>query len=421
MFGSKNYDALLRELYSLRRLGIRPALAPVRALLKALGDPHKKVRYVHVAGTNGKGSTVAMTAKIFQEAGYKTGAFFSPHVSDYRERMQITPRMIPKKELAETLREMGMRWSEAKSKNAGLPEKITFFEWTTALAFYWFARKNVDVAVLETGMGGRLDATNVVTPLVSVITNITHEHSVFLGGTKAAIAREKAGIIKRGRPVVLGDKYPSVRSVISGCAKLKKSPLYASGVDFSVSGRGIFKSAGKRLKLKPAMYGSHQLKNAALAAQAALLSGLEISDENIRNGVASATLPGRFELAGAKREIVLDAAHNPAAFRELKKNLTRFFGNTKFDFVMGILSGKDVRAMMKTIAPVARRVLCVTPDDPRALTAKSVAQTARDAGIESEVLKGVRELSRLAGKGDVPLVVTGSFTTLAIARKALGG
>ena len=419
MFEAKSYEAILKELYGYRRLGIRPALPPVKKLLGALGDPHKKRRFIHVAGTNGKGSTVAMAAAILQKAGYKTGAFYSPHISDYRERMQINGKMISKKEVVETLRWMGKKWSAAQKKDKNLPKQITFFEWGVALAFCYFARSKVDVAVIETGMGGRFDATNVIDPLACVITNISIEHTKFLGKTKAKIAAEKGGIIKKGRPVVLGDPAKSVREVIKKIARNRSATLYMMGEDFKISASGRFTSGDTDLKLQPAMTGRVQLFNAAIAAQAVLRAGLpRLLPKHIEDGVAEAVLPGRFERIRQGREIIYDVAHNPASFRELAHNMKSFYPGKRLDVVIGILNGKDYRKIMKIVAPFCKKMYCIKPDDYRALAADILARAARDAGIRATAVENPDRLARLAA-GKATLLVTGSFTTIAAAKKFL--
>ena len=420
MFTGKNYEAVLKELYGFKRLGIRPALPPVKKLLGVLDSPHKNRRFIHVAGTNGKGSTVAMIAAILKSAGYKTGAFYSPHVTDYRERFLINGKQITKKELMQTLRWMGKKWSAAQRKNKNLPEQITFFEWSVALAFTFFAKNKVDVAVMETGMGGRFDATNVIDPLVSVITNISREHTKFLGTTKAKIAAEKGGIIKNKRPVVLGDRSKPVREAIKKIARRRGARVYQVGEDFTVTDGGLFSSGGFLIKLRPAMQGRYQLSNSALAAQAVILSRLPtVGPDEIIRGVSSAALPGRFERVTNGREIIYDAAHNPAAFRELAVELSRQSPGGKYDILIGFLRGKNYRAIMKIIAPLTGRMFCITPDDERACPARTICAAARDAGIRATVIKNPGGLERLAN-GKRPLLITGSFTTLAAAKKSVG-
>lgn len=410
MFEGKGYRRILAELYGMQRFGIRPALAPTVKFLRALGNPHKKLRCFHVAGTNGKGSTTAMTAASLAAAGYKTGAYYSPHVSDFRERFLINGAFVPRKEIYETLRWMGEAY-DAALKGGDAPRYLTFFEWSTALAFCLFARAKVDVAVLETGMGGRFDATNVVRPEVSVITNISLEHTAILGTSVAEIAAEKAGIIKKGRPVVCGGTDAAANRVIAAAARTKKSAALFIGRDFTVSGRGLFTAAdGTRLRLAPAMRGTFQLRNAALAAQALLAQErFAVTPEQIERGVAAARLPGRFEMArrGGKT-VIYDVAHNPAAMKELAKNL-RASGIKKCAFLLGILDDKDFSAMLKILKPLATAVYCIKPDAKRGLDAGRLAAAARTMGIDA-----------VAGAPRTPpsiLCVTGSFTTVEAGKK----
>ncbi len=419
MFKGKSYDAIIRELFTYKRLGIRPAIGPVKKLLRVLGDPHKKTRFFHVAGTNGKGSTTAMIASIMEEAGYKTGAFYSPHVYDYRERFLINGKKVSKKEIAETLRWMGAKWAAAKKKKRRLPEIITFFEWTTALAFCLFAKRKVDAAVMETGMGGNFDATNVVTPEVTVITNISLEHTPILGKTKAAIAGEKAGILKRRKPLVCGEGRGTAREVLRRSAKLKGSPGFFLGEDFRITPKGIFSNEDVRaLTLMPLMPGAYQVKNAAVATQAVLCAKrFSVTLRHIRRGIERAELPGRFETVKGKRKLIFDVAHNPAAFRELAKLISETMPDGKINVAIGILRGKDYRKMLKTIAPVTRRMYCVTPPDERAIPAETIHEAGVSLGIRSSVVRDVK--NALAGPS--PVLVTGSFTTVDYVKANLPG
>jgi len=408
MFADKRYDAVLKELYGFKRLGIRPALGPTRKFLKALGNPEKKIPCFHVAGTNGKGSTTAMIASILKEAGYKTGAYYSPHISDFRERFLINGRFCPKNKVLETLLWMAGKYEKARM------EPLTFFEWGTALAFCLFAREKVDVAVIETGMGGNFDATNLVSPLVSVITNVSLEHTSILGKTIRDISAEKAGIIKSGKPVVCGDHSSTVREVVRKAARTKRSPAFFLETDFKISKSGLFTAAdGKKYLLAPSMSGEYQLKNSALAVQAVLCAKkLRVKAGQIEAGIKNAFLPGRFEVVEKEgREIIFDVAHNPAAIRELAKILKSRGG--KYDFIFGVLADKDFRKMLKTLAPLARRMYCVAPDDERALPAKTLCIAARDLGINATAA----EFGKIPFGGRT--CVTGSFTTVEAAKKSV--
>lgn len=411
MFTGKTYGRMLKELYGMQRFGIRPALAPTKKFLRVLGDPHKKFRCFHVAGTNGKGSTTAMIAAALTAAGYRTGAYYSPHVADFRERFLINGAFVPQKALFETLQWMDAA-HDAALKRGEAPGYLTFFEWSTALAFCLFARAKVDVAVLETGMGGRFDATNVVLPEVSVITNVSLEHTAILGNSAARIAAEKAGIIKPRRPVVCGSTDAAVNRVLATAARMKKAPALFIGRDFTVSPRGLFTAAdGTRLRLAPAMRGKFQLANAALAAQALLAQKrFAVRPEHIENGVASARLPGRFEVTRqGKKTIIYDVAHNPAAVKELAANL-RASGIKKCAFLLGILDDKDFSAMLKILKPLAETVYCIKPDPKRGLDADRLAEAAREMGIKAVAAAPQAPLPRV-------LCVTGSFTTVEAGKK----
>jgi dihydrofolate synthase/folylpolyglutamate synthase len=423
MFKYKSYDAQLRELYGYKRLGIRPSLPPVRNLLGALGNPHRKMNTVHIAGTNGKGSTTAFTASILKEARYKTGAFFSPHVLDYRERIQINGKMIPKKEVVEALRLMGEIYSRAKKSNGRLPKTVTFFEWTTALAFFCFARAGVDVAVMETGMGGRFDATNVVDPVVSVITTISIDHATFLGKKLSDIAFEKSGIIKKGRPVVCGAVPKGAADVIRETARKRRSKLFLYGKNFSVNRDGeLLSDLTPPIKIGPAMAGDHQIHNASLAAEALLASGsFEISPAQFSRGIKKTKLPGRFQVEKMKGgNVIYDVAHNPAAIKTLVGLLKEKYPKRKFNIIFGALRGKNVLAMLKELAPVTKKMACVTTDDFRAIDTGTLCRTAKKAGINAKPVGGdsLAEFMR-ASIGAAPLIVTGSFTTVEVVIKSV--
>lgn len=408
MFHGRRYEAVIRELYGLKRHGIRPALKPTAEFLKILGNPQAKFPAFHVAGTNGKGSTTAMIASVLKEAGYATGAYYSPHISDFRERFLMNGRFFQKNKITRTL--LGMA---EKYEKSGL-RPLTFFEWSTALAFCLFEGERVEAAVLETGLGGRFDATNVVKPEVSIITNVSLEHTSLLGKTKRAIAAEKAGIIKAGIPVVCGDGSRTVRDVVRKMAREKGSRALFLGEEFNVTNAGIFTgSGGERLVLTPCMRGEHQLKNAALAAQAVLCAKkFHVTKNQLEEGVKKAFLPGRFEVVRKNgREIILDVAHNPEAVRALAKQLAA--RGRKYDFIFGVLADKDHRTMLKILAPLARRMYCITPDDERAMPAEAVCTAARAAGIRAET-SDVATLPLRDGT-----CATGSFTTVEAALRRM--
>jgi len=421
MFSKKSYPAQLKELYSYKRLGIRPALEPIRKVLKTLGDPHKKCLFFHVAGTNGKGSTTGAISNILIESGYKTGSFFSPHVSDYRERIQINGKFISKKEVLETLHEMGDIYSKARKNNKRLPEKITFFEWTTALAFYYFAKQGVEIAVMETGMGGRLDATNIIKPLASVITNISLEHKKFLGKTLAEIAGEKAGIIKRGIPIISGVKNKNAKMAIAKMARMKNAPVLFLNDDFKVRvGKLYSKLLKEPLNLSPAMPGKFQKENSALAVMATIVAkGVEVLSESIESGITKNSLPGRFERQTLNgKQIIFDVAHNPPAIKELVKNLGAKFPASKFNIIFGTLRGKNYKKNLSLLKPITKKMTVISPDAFRSLSAKEITDHAVSIGIDAGEDENGKKVKTFI-KSKVPLLVTGSFTVVESAKRSM--
>ncbi|MBI2400427.1 MAG: bifunctional folylpolyglutamate synthase/dihydrofolate synthase, partial [Deltaproteobacteria bacterium] len=288
---------IIDYLYSLERHGIKPGLERVSALFTALGNPQDSFKSIHVAGTNGKGSVCSMTASVLIDAGFRTGLYTSPHLIKFNERISVAGKNISENELIEAAREV-----KAASKKAGLSD-VTFFEFTTAMAFLHFRKKKVEFALVETGMGGRLDATNLVTPVVSVITNIGLDHTAWLGSTIKEIAFEKAGIIKPGVPVITGEAARTALSVIKAAAKKASSPIFIMGQDFHAEGKCASFSysglSGGLTGLKLRMNGGHQVGNAALALAAIELlraQGVHITALAIRKGLKETCWPGRFEI-----------------------------------------------------------------------------------------------------------------------------
>jgi dihydrofolate synthase / folylpolyglutamate synthase len=323
--------------------GMKLGLENTKAILKRLKNPEKQFSSIHIAGTNGKGSTAAMLASILKEAGYKVGLFTSPHLVDVRERFQINGEMIS---------EAGLEKLSDEIRHCEQSEAIplTFFEFVTALAFLYFARSKVDIAVIETGMGGRLDATNVITPEVSVITNVAMDHAQHLGDTLEKIAFEKAGIIKKGVPVVCGEEFV-----------LYLPPFLPLSPALSPKGERV---------LKVGLLGEHQQENASLALQAIQClnkSGKwKISDEAIQSGLENVKFPGRLEYI--KPNILLDGAHNPAAMRTLREYLEENHAEDKIQLIIGMMEDKAVDDILKEILPVADKVIVTAPKSKRALS-----------------------------------------------------
>lgn len=373
--------------------GLRLGLGRIRAFLSRVGNPERRFRVVHIAGTNGKGSTACMTAAILSAAGYRVGLYTSPHLVRLEERISVDGTPVS----AAGLRSLACR-HERDARQCGL----TFFEYMTGLAFLYFARQRIDVAVLETGLGGQYDATNIIArPAVTVITEIGRDHCRILGSRIAQIAAEKAGIIKRSVPVVTAVSSPAARVVIGRTARRHKAPLYECGKDFSSSAgtvnwrriqrRMTYRGSGpaapeagtRGLTLTLSLPGEFQVRNASLSAAACCVlrsEGWHIADKDIVRGIASARWPGRFDVRrfrqGARpRTMVIDGAHNPqaaAAFARAWRGSP--WGRVRRPFVFGMLGDKEYRAVVKALAPLMSEAIIVTIPSPRALPAEDLAR-----------------------------------------------
>jgi dihydrofolate synthase/folylpolyglutamate synthase len=412
-------DAWLRRIYNLQKFGVKLGLDSTRRLLSRLGSP--QFPCVHIAGTNGKGSTGAMLEAIALRAGLKTGYFISPHLVRFNERFRLNGQDIGDGELQALCQEV---WAAMGG------EHNTFFEFACALAFLYFARHKVDLAILETGMGGRLDSTNVCRPVVSVITNIALDHTRYLGNTLAEIARDKAGVIKPGVPLVHG--AGACGRIIEDIANAKGSPVLALGRDIRVRRRGEkFYVQGPDFRLGPLstnLPGYHQAGNAALAcAAAALLArrGWPLTAECIKSGLETVRWPGRLErLAVNNVPLWLDGAHNPAAVRALLKSLPLLRGGGDLVVILGIMADKDLNSMLKSLTRAADKVIFTQPDCARACPAAELAARARVgdrpfwviANLEQALQTGLRQ----AARGGAALV-TGSLFTVGQAKAILSG
>jgi dihydrofolate synthase/folylpolyglutamate synthase len=345
-------------------------------LLKLLGNPQKELSALHIAGTKGKGSTALFVASVLQEAGFKTGLYTSPHLIDFRERIRIGKELISKKRVSELVTRMRPE-IEKLQKDLSLGS-FSFFEIYTALAFLFFAREEVDFSVLEVGMGGRLDATNVFKPLVSAITPISFDHTEILGKALSLIARQKAGIIKdKGLVITSPQKRPALRVIKEVCKK-RKARLFEVGKDLKIQNpvfslhcstfdlKGIF---GSYKSLKIFLLGEHQLINAASAIgilELLRLYNIEIPGEAIRRGLKKAEWPGRLEVIQKKPFILLDGAQNEASARALAKSIGKIFPYEKLILLLGISRDKDIKGIGKILCPLAKEVIVTAVDNPRA-------------------------------------------------------
>lgn len=400
----------MRYLQSLSGLGIRTDTLPLSKVLKALHHPERDYRSVLIAGTNGKGSIAAMVSAILTEAGLKTGLYTSPHLQDYRERIRINGEMISRRELRSLIEET----------RRNLKEDLTYFEFSTLMAFIYFSVCRVDLAVLEVGMGGRFDATNLVTPDVSVISNVSLEHREFLGKDLAAIAREKGGIIKTGGICLTAARQKSVRDVLEGICKTRQARLYRLGRDIKARrlGDGAFAYRGIAAgyqRIEVPLRGRHQIENAALAvgvAEILAAQGLPIGDRAVTEGVKATQWAGRLEVLQKSPALVVDGAHNPAGVSALCRALAEDFSYRRLILVFGVLSDKDYGAMLKKIAPLAQRIILTRPASERAvplsdLRARGLPYTAGSI-VREDPKEALHEALRLAGEKDL-VCITGSL------------
>lgn len=367
----------------------------MRALVTALGQPQEKYPAIHVAGTKGKGSVCALCASALRAAGYCTGLYISPHLQDFSERIQVNGRPIPHADLVALVEEA----RPIMERIAGL----TFFEITTALAFLYFARQGVDAAVIEVGLGGRLDATNVITPCVSAITSLSFDHMAVLGNTLSAIAGEKAGIIKEGVPVVSAPQQAEALAVLEQIAAERRAPLTLIGrdvrfhlLDYSLDGQELQIESPVSLRLRIPLLGRHQVVNAVTAWAALQVSGLNVPPEAIRVGFRDVVWPCRFEIARRSPPLVFDSAHNVDSFEKLAQTLNDYFPAYPVTLLFGCSEDKDVAAMLTALRPRLRRVLATQSAHPRAIAPHIIVETASRLGVPAEAIVPVDAALRRA-------------------------
>jgi dihydrofolate synthase/folylpolyglutamate synthase len=381
-----NYRDALAWLYGTQTFGIKLGLDNTRHLLAAAGNPQLRLRFLHVAGTNGKGSTCAMMDSILRVAGYRTGLYTSPHLVDFRERIRLDGAVIPEDAVAEgltLLRKAAESWEHAP----------TFFELATVLAAWWFAREGVDYVVWETGMGGRLDATNAVTPLVSVITPIGMDHQNWLGDTLAQIAGEKAGIVKAGVPLVSAPQTEEAHAVLA--AKAEEVGVRMTVVDEPWSGE------------VPALAGLHQRWNAAVACAALRAAGAGVDAVAVSQGLRTVVWPGRFQRVAD--DLVIDGAHNPEAIATLVATWREVFGEEKASLVFAALRDKEVAQLLCGLRSIADEIWLVPVNNVRGMAPEELRPMAESAGFTS-VHEGELAASLEAAQASArPVLVTGSL------------
>ena len=418
-----NAQQAIEYIHSFFWKGSIPGLSRTRELLKRMGNPEKKLKFVHIAGTNGKGSTAAMTASILQKAGYRVGLYTSPYIYRFNERIQVNGVQIPDEDVA-AVTEYVKQYAEA------MEEKPTEFELVTAIGFEYFLRQNCDIVVLEVGMGGALDSTNVIgTPEVAVITNIGLDHTDYLGDTVEKIAETKAGIFKENGHAVVYRGAPSVEAVYEKvCAErnisLKKAD-FDSLICKSRSLEGQVFDCGNRKDLFLPLLGDHQLHNASVVlsiADTLKEIGWNITEENIRDGIRDVSWPGRFDIVSREPLFIIDGGHNPQCIDALVVNVRDYLAGRKIIALTGVLADKDYGEMYKPMMPYIQEFVCITPPNPRKLDAAELAAHLSRVGAKAtpceSIAQGVQTAVEKAGADGVVLCF-GSLYTIGDIRNAL--
>ncbi len=409
-----SYQDAVNSLYNLQKFGIKFGLSKTSNLLEALGNPHKGQKYIHIGGTNGKGSVASFIGSILKNSGLKVGLYSSPHLVRFTERFSINDEEITPEKTELLINELTEVFAPE--------EPPTFFEATTAMAMSYFAREKTDVAIMEVGMGGRLDATNVITPLVSVITNISLEHQAYLGTGLLDIAGEKAGIIKEGIDLVTGVSQPSVVKLFGSIAKKKNTPMWRIGKDaqYRTTRSGLhYYGLNRRLNgLRLGLKGSFQARNAALALMAIERleeKGFSISSRNIIEGLENISWPGRMQIVGDSPTIILDGAHNPAAIRALTQAIKSGFTYRRLILVLGVMEDKEIGGLLRGIVPSTDYVFYTRPLYSRAANPEILVSEASSLGKSGEVVQVLTEAidkaRAMADPGDL-ILITGSLFTV---------
>lgn len=419
----KTAEEAISYIHSFFWKGSIPGLSRTQELLERLGNPQDKLKFIHIAGTNGKGSTAAMLASIFRAAGYRTGLYTSPYIICFNERMQVNGEMIPNDELAELT-------ALVKPHAEAMEDHPTEFELVTAIAMVYFARHRCDLVVLEVGMGGEWDSTNVIaTPEAAVITNIGLDHTEVLGDTLEKIAAAKAGIIKGGDAVLYRSRE-SVEAVFAEKCRKTGAKLHLADFDSirlrKSSFEGQLFDCGKRTGIELPLLGEHQLRNAAVVlatVDALVAKGWQVSEEQLREGLRTVSWPGRFELLRKEPIFFVDGGHNPQCMQALVQNLKDYLPDRPITALTGVMADKDFRDMYRMLAPYVSRWVTVTPQNPRALPADRLAEQLAAYGKPvtacASVAEGVRTaIAQTAEDGAV--VAFGSLYMVGDIRSAVG-
>lgn len=418
----EQYEDTIRFLYGLERFGILLGLENISELLERMGNPQLSFPVVHVAGSNGKGSTSAFIYGILRRAGLKTALYTSPHLNDFRERIRINGSLVSRDAVIE---------SADKVRGLYNPDRTTFFEYTTAMAFECIARERPDVAVIEVGLGGRLDATNTTRPRVTVITDISREHEDYLGVGIASVAKEKAGIIKNGIPLVTGASRGEARKVILDMAMRAGAPVREFGRHFKGvrTGRDTYTYLSERSRIEhltPPMPCSYQMKNSSLAIAAVeelTAAGYPVDEQAFRIGIQETRFPGRFEILRREPDVVIDGAHTPEGMRLLKSAFHSHYPGVRPLLLLGVLGDKSYEALVGIVAPIAREVVCVSPQGNRALDPAVLASLVSSLGTAARpapsITEGFRMLLEKATREDV-ILAAGSLYMIGPVRAECG-
>ena len=416
-------EQAIEYIHSVCWKGSIPGLGRTQTLLSLMGNPHERLKYVHIAGTNGKGSTAAMTANILRKAGYRTGLYTSPYIYRFNERMQIDGEPISDEELAEIT-----QWIQPLAQS--MEESPTEFELVSCIAFEYFARSHCDIVVLEVGMGGALDSTNVIPcPEVAVITNIGLDHTDVLGSTVEEIARTKAGIFKAGGDAVVYRSTPGVEAVFEEVCQQQNVRLTKADFDslrlVSHSLEGQVFDCGARKALQLPLLGDHQLHNAAVVLSVAdtlIRKGWNITEDHIREGIATVSWPGRFDIMRKDPLFIIDGGHNSQCIEALVKNMRDYLAGKRIIVLTGVLADKDYVDMYKPVMALVEEFVCITPPSPRKLDAPLLAQYLTQAGVRAtpydSIKEGVAAAIEKAGADGVVLCF-GSLYSIGSIRDAL--
>ncbi len=403
--------------------GSVPGLERTQTLLRKMGNPEKKLKFVHIAGTNGKGSTAAMTASILQKAGYRTGLFTSPYIYRFHERMQVNGTEISDEDLAAVT-------EFVKPMAESMEDTPTEFELVSCIAFEYFFRQNCDIVVLEVGMGGALDSTNVIeVPEVAVITNIGLDHTEYLGDTLEKIAETKAGIFKENGSAVIYRSAPSVEAVLENICKERNVKLRKADFDaiklhtHDLDGQ-VF-DCGARKNLFLPLLGAHQLKNAAVVLEiidTLIEKGWHITEEHISEGLRDTRWAGRFDVVSRDPLFIIDGGHNPQCLEALVKNIQDYLAGRRIIALTGVLADKDYADMYQPVMPLVEQFVCITPPNPRKLEASQLAAYLQQAGACAtacdSIDDGVKKAMELAGADGV-IMCFGSLYSIGTIREAL--